>query len=241
MKEQNLIPEKVEVYLQSEVFKNFRCRVACNSLDIDANKKSIHHLVIDGIKPNKDWNIGLIYGASGSGKTTLAQKLFGPEIFQTEINLEEPVINQLPKEFTYDECVEFLTSIGLNSVPCWVRPMKTLSNGQRARAEAILQMTKNQDIVVIDEFTSVVDRTVAKVMAQCLHKFAKKHNKKIILLSCHYDILEWLLPDWLIDCNEQKFTNRDTDAFFLSQKKSLSSKSKKSVLRAGNTLANITI
>lgn len=34
---------------------------AANSLDIDVNKKSTHHLKIDNINIPKEWNIGLIY------------------------------------------------------------------------------------------------------------------------------------------------------------------------------------
>jgi ABC-type ATPase with predicted acetyltransferase domain len=215
------IPKKIEIKLQSEIFSNFRCQVAANSLDIDVKKKSIHHLIIDNVNIPKKWNIGLIYGASGSGKTTLATTLFGKEIFNVILNEDEPIINQLPKEFTYEECALLLNGIGLNSVPCWLRPVKTLSNGQKARAEAVLLMCQNKDFIFIDEWTSVVDRTVAKAMSVCLSKFAKKHNKKIILLSCHYDILEWLSPDWLIDCNKQEFKLPQSEDFFFQQREKI--------------------
>lgn len=69
-----MLEKNIEVVLQSEIFNNFRCKMACDSLDIDINKKSIHHLKIDDINIPDDWNIGIIYGNSGSGKTTLAKK-----------------------------------------------------------------------------------------------------------------------------------------------------------------------
>lgn len=215
------IPQSVEVILESNVFDNFRCKMACDALDIDIKKKSLHHLVINDIDINADWNVGLIYGASGSGKTTLAKKMFGPDVFRTILDEELPIINQLAEHLSYDECAAILTGIGLNSVPCWVRPVKTLSNGQKARAEAALLMVQNNDIVCIDEWTSVVDRTVAKAMSFCLQKFARKHNKKIILLSCHNDVLEWLNPDWMIDCNEQKFLKRANEDFFFQPREQL--------------------
>ena len=205
--------------LESPISNNFRCKMACDSLDIDIKKKSVHNLSIDA-DIDSNFNIGVIYGASGSGKTTLAKKIFGNDIFTTILNDDEPIINQLPKEFTYDECASMLSGIGLNSVPCWVRPVKTLSNGQRARAEAVLLITQQKDIVVIDEWTSVVDRNVAKAMSFTLQKYARKTNKKVILLSCHYDVIEWLNPDWLIDCNKQEFIKRkDEDFFFESREK----------------------
>jgi GNAT superfamily N-acetyltransferase len=63
-------------------------------------------------------------------------------------------------------------------------------------------------MIVIDEWTSVVDRTVAKVMSHCIQKHARKTGKKIVLMSCHYDVIEWLNPDWVIDANKQTFENR---------------------------------
>ena len=216
-----MIPKTIEVILQSPVSDNFRCKMACDSLDIDIKKKSIHHLKVENINIPDKWNVGLIYGASGSGKTTLAKKLFGEDVFKTVLDENEPIINQFPKEYNYEQCAELLSGIGLNSVPCWVRPVKTLSNGQRARAEAALLMIQNNGIINIDEWTSVVDRTVAKGMSHCLQKFARKNKKQIILLSCHYDVLEWLLPDWLIDCNEQKFHLKQNENFFFTERDKL--------------------
>ncbi len=216
-----MIPQIAEVTLQSEIFNNFRCKMACDSLDIDIQKKSVHHLRVEGINLSDDWNIGIFYGASGSGKTTLAKKLFGEDCFRTVMNEDEPIINQFPKEFTYDECASFLNGIGLTSVVCWVRPVKTLSNGQRARAEAALLMCQSNDLIVIDEWTSVVDRTVAKAMSHCVQKFARKYKKRIILLTCHLDIVEWVKPDWLIDCNKQEFLLPTSEDFFFQRRDKL--------------------
>lgn len=215
-----MIPKNIKFQLQSEVFNTFRCQAAANSLDIDVKKKSVHKLEINNINIPKEWNIGLIYGASGSGKTTLAKHLFGNDIFDFSLDEEKSIIDQLPKDFTYEDCANILNGIGLNSVPCWIRPVKTLSNGQKARAEAAYLMCK-QDFICIDEWTSVVDRTVAKAMSVSLHKFAKKYNKQIILLSCHYDILEWVHPDWLIDCNKQEFKLPLSDDFFFQEREKL--------------------
>lgn len=211
---------KYEILLESPINNNFRCKLACDSLDIDIAKKSKHHLVINA-DIESEFNIGLIYGASGSGKTTLAKHIFGEDIFDSPINLSEPIINQLPEELTYEECASILSGIGLNSVPCWVRPVYTLSNGQKARAEAALLMCQNKNIIVIDEWTSVVDRNVAKAMSYTLQKYARRTNKKIILLSCHYDVIEWLSPDWVIDCNKQEYIKRENPNFFFTEREKI--------------------
>jgi len=200
--------QNYELTLSSPVATSFRAVKAANSLDIDAEKKSIHHF---NVKADIDtpYNIGLIVGASGSGKTTFAKHVWTDECFKQILDLSKPIIEQFPEEMSYDECAGMLCGVGLTSVPCWIRPAYTLSNGQKARAECALQMArKDQEIIVIDEWTSVVDRTVAKVMSHCIQKHARKTNKKIVLLSCHYDVIDWLNPDWVIDANKQEYVNR---------------------------------
>lgn len=200
--------QNFELTLSSSVAKSFRATKAANSLDIDAEKKSSHHFKVQAdIKT--PFNIGVIVGASGSGKTTLAKHIYGEEAFKEILNPTKPVIDQFPDALSYDECAAMLCGVGLTSVPCWIRPAYTLSNGQKARAECALQMAReDSNVIVIDEWTSVVDRTVAKVMSHCIQKHARKTGKTIVLLSCHYDVLDWLNPDWVIDANKQAYTNR---------------------------------
>jgi ABC-type ATPase with predicted acetyltransferase domain len=234
-------PNKVEFTLQSEVFPNFRCKMAADSLDIDVNKKSVHHVKIENINVPEEWSVGCVVGNSGSGKTTLLHHIFGSDCFNALLDSEQPIINQFPKSMTYEECANILTGVGLNSVPCWIRAVKTLSNGQKARAEAALLMCQEKQIIFIDEWTSVVDRTVAKAMSICLSKYAKRNKKKIIICSCHFDIIEWLNPDWLIDCNEQAFKLPVGDGFFLSQGNNSHLQSGKLKEILGTDLASIII
>jgi ABC-type ATPase with predicted acetyltransferase domain len=198
------------VRLESKVSNSFRCQKAADSLDIDSEKKACHTFKIQADVVN-NFNVGLIVGASGSGKTTLAQKIWGNDCFKTLIKNDLPIIEQFPESWSYDDCAAALSGIGLTSVPCWIRPVYTLSNGQRARAEAALQMANltvgDNDTIVIDEWSSVVDRTVAKVMSHCIQKYARKFNKRIVLVACHFDIIEWLNPDWIIDCNSQTYSD----------------------------------
>lgn len=196
------------VHLESPISKSFLCQKAANSLDIDVEKKSKHTLQISA-DLETPFNIGLIIGASGSGKTTLCKKIFGDDCFNDVLDLAKPIIEQFPADWEYDACAAALSGMGLTSVPCWIRPAYTLSNGQRARAEAALQLTKDsKKITVIDEWTSVVDRTVAKAMSHCVQKFARKQKKQIVLASCHYDVVDWLNPDWIVDCNKQEYIDR---------------------------------
>lgn len=195
------------VTLQSDPWTTFRCKKAANSLDIDIEKKLRHEFSVEA-DIESDFHVALIVGASGSGKTTLARSIWGDDALQRFLDDEKPIIEQFPADWTYDDCAKMLMGVGLTSVPCWIRPAKTLSNGQRERAEIALQMASDREFIVIDEWTSVVDRTVAKIMSHCIQKWARKMGKKVVLLSCHYDVLDWLQPDWLIDCNKQSFDDR---------------------------------
>lgn len=200
--------QNFKLTLASPVATSFRATKAANSLDIDSEKKSIHHFEVQA-DLTTPFNIGLIVGASGSGKTTFAKHIYGDDCFQEVLDMNQPVIDQFPESMSYDECAAMLCGVGLTAVPCWIRPAYTLSNGQRARAECALQMARDDiEMIVIDEWTSVVDRTVAKVMSHCIQKHARKTGKKIVLMSCHYDVVEWLNPDWVIDANKQTYENR---------------------------------
>ena len=142
-----------------------------------------------------NWNIGVIYGGSGTGKTTLLKE-FG-DLSTHEFDEQKPLISNFdwlePKEATF-----LLSAMGLASVPTWLRPYSLLSNGEQYRASLAYKVGKasENDVILIDEFTSVVDRDVAKAMSNALQKYIRRTNKKIILASCHFDIMEWLLPDW---------------------------------------------
>lgn len=142
-----------------------------------------------------DWNIGVIYGGSGTGKTTLL-KQFG-NLIDDNFDDKKALISNFdwlsPKDAS-----SLLSSMGLSSVPTWLRPFSLLSNGEQYRARLAYKVGKAKvnDVILIDEFTSVVDRDVAKAMSYAIQKYIRRENKKIILASCHFDIMEWLLPDW---------------------------------------------
>lgn len=148
-----------------------------------------------------EWNIGVILGSSGSGKTTILKSL--GQFKNVKFDIDKPLISNFdwlePKDASL-----VLTSMGLSSIPTWLRPFHTLSNGEKYRATLayLVASAKDGEVILVDEFTSVVDRDVAKSMSFALQKYIRRVNKKIILASCHYDILQWILPDWT--CSPQK-------------------------------------
>jgi ABC-type lipoprotein export system ATPase subunit len=146
---------------------------------------------------NFDWNIIVVFGGSGSGKTSILRNIGEIKIpnFKSGIALISNFDWLDPKDATH-----LLTSVGLSSVPTWLRPFETLSNGEQYRAiiAYLISKAKENEIILIDEFTSVVNRDVAKSMSFAIQKYIRRNNKKVIFASCHYDIFEWLMPDYVL-------------------------------------------
>jgi ABC-type lipoprotein export system ATPase subunit/GNAT superfamily N-acetyltransferase len=150
---------------------------------------------IDGLN-SFEWNIGVIYGGSGSGKSTILKELGG--IKTIEFDVDKPLISNFDW-LEPEEASRVLTSIGLSSVPTWLRPFRLLSNGEQYRAYLayLVASSKEGETILVDEYTSVVDRDVAKAMSLALQKYIRREKKKVILASCHFDIMEWIMPDWI--------------------------------------------
>jgi len=56
-------------------------------------------------------------------------------------------------------------------------------------------------LAVFDEYTSVVDRTVARLGSAALSKAIRSGAiaTRFVAVTCHYDIIRWLQPDWVLD------------------------------------------
>ena len=156
-----------------------------------------------------DWKIGLVVGPSGSGKTSLGREIFGQDAFyDPEWPPGKPIIEAIAPDGDFNDVTASLAAVGLGSVPSWPRPFAVLSNGEKFRANLARVLCDLPKQVVIDEFTSVVDRQIAKFGALAFQKAWKRTSSKAVLLSCHYDIIEWVEPDWVFDTAKCEFTRR---------------------------------
>lgn len=77
------------------------------------------------------------------------------------------------------------------------------------RCDLARAMLENRDIICFDEFTSVVDRTIAKVGSYAIQKVIRRNNKKFIAVTCHADVEEWLMPDWVFNTDTMTFSVKD--------------------------------
>ena len=192
-----------KITLESKFKVDSYCQYLFDNYDIQDKEKTVTEVPIpskeDMEEMNKDnWNILLICGKSGSGKSTILREIYG-DVKPIEYDYDKCVISQFPR-LSEEEACDLLSSIGLASVPTWLRKPQELSNGERARldiAKAIYDA--NGGIVVLDEYTSVVNRSAAKSMSFALQRYARQKNLKIIIASCHFDIIEWLQPNYIFN------------------------------------------
>lgn len=174
-----------------------------------------------------DFGIGLIVGPSGSGKSTLLKK------FGQEAECEWDGSKSIASHFaSADEARDKLSSVGFNSVKNWLQPYHTLSNGQQFRSDLARKVSSG---VVIDEFTSVINREAARSCSVSLRRYVDNAGlTNIVLASCHYDIIEWLQPDWCYDVEAGAMMPKKSD-------RALRSVLRDAPLKNGRSSAIITI
>ena len=185
--------------IESKIPSSFRVEKVKGQFDYDASvvrKEFDVNIPIEDI----DWNIGLIVGASGSGKTTIAKNVFKDfELFDGFEWSDKTVIDDFDEKLSAKDITEALSKVGFSSPPDWLKPFSVLSNGQKMRAELARVILESDKPIIYDEFTSVVDRPVAQIGSAAIQKFIRRENKQFIAVSCHYDIEEWLEPDWMVN------------------------------------------
>jgi GNAT superfamily N-acetyltransferase len=135
-------------------------------------------------------------------------------------------------EVSVRQVVDLFTAVGFGSPPSWVKPYHVLSGGERFRCDLARALSagyrpsaigyqqessgrqpraeSRQPLVVFDEFTSVVDRNVAKICSAAIAKGIHRGHIpcRFVAVTCHYDVAEWLEPDWVLDMSTSQLERR---------------------------------
>jgi len=185
-------------YRAARVKSLFNAESGCN-FDLTAE------LPLDGVS----WQLGVVVGPSGSGKTSLGRKIFGPEaVYDPSWPADQPIIDAIAPNGDFNDVTAALASVGLGDVPAWLRPYHVLSNGEKFRANLARLVAEAPAQAVVDEFSSVVDRQIAKIGALAFAKSWRRTKGQVVLLTCHYDVLDWLQPDWVFETATGRFHGR---------------------------------
>ena len=196
-----------KILLESKIIVDKYCEYIFNNYDIQNRDITTTEVPLPSHEDMEEmnsshWNIMLICGKSGSGKSTILREIGNVKPIEYDYN--KAVISQFDG-YTEEEVCDLLGGVGLSSVPTWLRKPQELSNGERARLDlckAIYDAGKGQ-IIYVDEFTSVVNRDVAKSMSHALQRYIRQKNLKIVIASCHFDIIEWLNPNYIFNLNHK--------------------------------------
>lgn len=160
--------------------------------------------LIDG----QPWRVGVIVGPSGSGKSTVARDVYGKAFVSGFDWPGGKAVVDCFDGVPMKSLTKTLTSVGFSSPPAWIKPHQVLSGGEKFRCDLARALLMGGDLVAFDEFTSVVDRTVAKVGSAAIAKAVRKNAfgpaKQFVAVTCHYDVIEWLEPDWVLDMSTQE-------------------------------------
>lgn len=204
----------IQTTVQCDVYNSFRVQQVAGLFDLPPSKSLRESFEVEVPALDEPWQIGAIIGPSGSGKSTIARAAFGDALYVPGDWPRDKAVIDGFGELPIKQITRTLTAVGFGSPPSWLKPYHVLSTGEKFRcdlARALLSAESTQAIphsalctphlVVFDEFTSVVDRTVAKVASAAVAKAIRGRHvgTRLVVVGCHDDIVPWLAPDWVVD------------------------------------------
>lgn len=190
---------RINAVVECAVHESFRVAQICGMFDVAPAEKATRSWSVEVPGLSEPWQVGLIVGPSGSGKTTIAKQAFGSLYSAGKWPTDKAIIDAFGDR-TSREISTTLAAVGFSSPPSWIKPYHVLSNGEQFRCDLARAMLSDFSPMIFDEFTSVVDRTVAQVGSNAISKAIRRAaGKRFVAVSCHYDIVPWLEPDWVLD------------------------------------------
>ncbi len=215
---------KLDLTVSCPVHDSFRVQQVAGLFDIPLAEKAEERFEVELPELGDPWQIGLVVGPSGSGKSTVARRAFADELYEGMDWPADRAVVDCFGEMSVRHVVELFTAVGFGSAPSWVKPYHVLSCGERFRCDLARALAEGyrlsavgyqpeepsrrepradsrQPLVVYDEFTSVVDRNVARVCSAAIAKGIRRGHIpcRFVAVTCHYDVAEWLAPDWVLD------------------------------------------
>lgn len=174
------------------------CEVAeCFGLGID---ESIEHVILEDYEFDESADVVYITGASGSGKSSLLREVkayYNVEDVEFNMDSDSTIVDLVGDDF--NEAINLLNIVGLGEAKLFVKKPSELSDGQKYRYQLACMLYHKQPVLCIDEFTSLLDRTTASVVAYNMQKCCRRNGIKLIVATAHNDLERFLNPDTVIN------------------------------------------
>ncbi|QDT01280.1 GNAT family N-acetyltransferase [Adhaeretor mobilis] len=227
---------RVDVSVSCPVFESFRVQQVAGMFDVPLEAQSHESFSVELPELEEPWEVGLIVGPSGSGKSTVARAAYREQLYQRADWPTDRAVIDCFEHLPIERVVELFTAVGFSSPPSWVKPYAVLSNGEQFRCDLVSALgagcgalgassqiparTCSEPVkpapsahqpapIIFDEFTSVVDRNVAKACSTAIAKGVRRGSlPRFVAVTCHYDVAEWLEADWVLDMATGTLTRR---------------------------------
>ncbi|BBO36206.1 GNAT family N-acetyltransferase [Lacipirellula parvula] len=216
----------LEINVECPVHDSFRVQQVAGMFDVPLAEKLEQRFAVELPGDDEPWQVGLIVGPSGSGKSTVASQYYGERLYRGAEWPDDRAVIDCFGELPVRQVVELLTAVGFSSPPSWVKPYRVLSCGERFRCDLARALGRSCEsrvssseievgseqlvarsselvtpVIAFDEFTSVVDRNVARACSMAIAKGIRRGSIgcRFVAVTCHYDVAEWLEADWVLD------------------------------------------
>jgi len=172
----------------------------CDTFGLRADEPPLtvcENLVLD-VQPHE---LVLFTGPSGSGKSSILRAVAAQlhAVDATALLLPDaPLAEALPG--TVQERLSTLAACGLGEARLMLRTPGELSDGQLARYRLAYALATTAAPLACDEFTALLDRPLAKVLAFGVRKLVSRTQRGLLVATAHEDIAEDLQPDVHIRC-----------------------------------------